>query len=141
MSPEEHDKRRLEEGTLEYQAMKVLYPFSNPQGVERQILEQNIAAALREAVSQAYEEAARAVCRYCRLGLPVVAVTGSATNDLVPLGETYYLHRADGAFLHGDMRCESHNIRVLKEPLRFGRSAIERLLPLQDELNRAGMLK
>jgi hypothetical protein len=76
-----------------------------------------LASSMRALVSQAYEEAARAECRYCRYGLPVEAVSGSATNDLIPLGETYYLHRADGAYIHGDMRCESHNIRALKDSL------------------------
>src|SRR4051812_25554120 len=79
-------------------------------------IEDAVFAAIYDSAAQAYEEAAKAECRYCRLGLPVDAVTGSVIDDLVPLGETYYLHRAAGSgYLHGDMPCESHHIRALKD--------------------------
>lgn len=83
----------------------------------QKILLDLVSSTAREAQAEAYEESARAGCRYCRQGVAVVAVSGSVVDDLVPLGETVYLHRRDGLHLHGDMPCESRYIRALKDSL------------------------
>lgn len=71
---------------------------------------------IHTAKDEAYKEAAKAMCGYCRHASPAPLI-GSAVSDLVPLGETAYIHHADGGYIRTDTRCEASAIHALRNSL------------------------